>query len=423
MAPDVQKVPQRPSRIDPMLVAVNALGITQITAWGTSYYCLGVLAKPIVAETGWPMTTVFLGFSVALLVMGLISSSVGGLIDRIGARTVMTVGTIIVSAGLAALSQVNGSASYLAVWAVIGVGMRCCLYDAAFAALVQVTPTRGRTAISYLTLYGAYASTVFWVIGHYLNEGFGWRGTLIIFAWMNLVICLPLNWIGLARREPPDRTAVAEVAPTVSPDGPQLEGRKRLVGIVLFALIMSLNGFVFGVISLQLVPLLEAAGLAGAIAVWVASLKGHGQFAGRVVEIFFGRNLKAMTIARIAIAVVPASLVVLFLARGEVWQLAAFTLLLGASQGVITIVRGAVPLALFGTQGYGTVLGLIATPILLVNAFSPTIFALLVDQFGWQISMYALFGCAVITWFAIEAMSRWYEGVQARAGSRLTTDA
>ena len=423
MAPDVQKEPQRPSRIDPMVVAVNALGITQITAWGTSYYCLGVLAKPIVAETGWPMTTVFLGFSVALLIMGLISTTVGRLIDRFGARAVMAVGTIIVTAGLGALAQVNDPTGYLAVWAIIGVGMRCCLYDAAFAALVQVTPTRGRTAISYLTLYGAYASTVFWVIGHYLNEAFGWRGTLIIFAAINLLVCLPLNWIGLARREPPERTAVAAAAPTASPDGSQLEGRKRLVGIVLFALIMSLNGFVFGVISLQLVPLLEAAGLAGAIAVWVASLKGHGQFAGRLVEISFGRNLRAMTIARIAIAVVPASLVVLFLARGEAWQLAAFTLLLGASQGVITIVRGAVPLALFGTHGYGTVLGLIATPILIVNACSPTIFALLVDQFGWQISIYALFGCSGITWIAMEAMSRWYEAVQANARSRLATDA
>jgi drug/metabolite transporter (DMT)-like permease len=53
-----------------MVVAVNGLGITQITALGASYYCLGVLAKPVVADTGWPMTTVFLGFSVALLVMG-----------------------------------------------------------------------------------------------------------------------------------------------------------------------------------------------------------------------------------------------------------------------------------------------------------------------------------------------------------------
>src|SRR5215468_673071 len=154
----------------------------------------------------------------------------------------MSIGTIILSAGLLALSQVRDHLSYFAVWAVLGVGMRCCLYDAAFAALVQVTPTRGRTAISYLTLYGAYASTVFWVIGHYLNEAYGWRGTLIIFAAINLVVCLPLNWIGLARREPPDRSAVVAVAPpTASPDGPQLEGRMRLVGIVLFALIMSLN--------------------------------------------------------------------------------------------------------------------------------------------------------------------------------------
>jgi Major Facilitator Superfamily len=394
-----------------MVVAVNALGITQITAWGTSYYCLGVLAKPIVADTGWALSTVFLGFSVALLVMGFISTWVGRFIDRIGARAVMSLGTIIVSSGLVALSQVNEPMSYLAVWAVLGVGMRCCLYDAAFAALVQVTPTRGRKAISYLTLYGAYASTVFWVIGHYLNAAFGWRGTLIIFAAINFVICLPLNWIGLAHRDPPEYS-VSEAPGAFSSDGPALEGRTRVIGIGLFALIMSLNGFVFGVISIQLVPLLEAAGLAGATAVWVASLKGHGQFAGRVVEIFFGRNLKAMTIARIAIAIVPASLVLLFLARGDLWQLVAFTLLLGASQGVITIVRGAVPLALFGTAGYGAMLGLIATPILLVNAFSPAVFALLVDQFGWQISQYALFGCSIATWIAIEFMSRWYEGAQ-----------
>src|SRR6476646_9804410 len=168
----------------------------------------------------------------------------------------------------------------------------------------------------------------------------------------------------------------------------------RIVGIILFALIMSINGFVFGVISIQLVPLLEAAGLVGATAVWVASLKGHGQFAGRVVEIFFGRNLKAITIARIAISVVPASLILLFLARGDLTQLVAFTLLLGASQGVITIVRGAVPLALFGTKGYGAVLGLLATPILIVNAASPTLFALIVDHLGWQVAQEVLVAAA-----------------------------
>ena len=206
-----------------------------------------------------------------------------------------------------------------------------------------------------------------------------------------------------------------------SPDGPVLEGRMRVVGIVLFALIMSLNGFVFGVISLQLVPLLEAAGLAGATAVWVASLKGHGQFAGRLVEIFFGRNLKAMTDRahrhrrRAGRRCCCSSW-----RAASFWLLVAFTLLLGASQGVITIVRGAVPLALFGAKGYGAVLGLIATPILLVNAFSPALFALMVDQFGWQISLYALLACSIVTWIAIELMSRWYEGAQSRGRSRST---
>jgi len=407
-------------RADPMVLAVNALGLTQITAWGTSFYCLGVLAKPIAAETGWDTSTVFLGFSIALLVMGFISTWVGQLIDQIGARAVMSIGTVIVSAGLLALSQVRDPSSYFAAWAVLGVGMRCSLYDAAFAALVQVAPTRGRLAISYLTLYGAYASTVFWVIGHYLNEAYGWRGTLMIFAAINLAVCLPLNWVGLSRREQTTEPAGAK-ASEASPDGPVLQGRVRAIGIALFALIMSLNGFVFGVVSLQLVPLLEAAGLAGAAAVWVASLKGHGQFAGRLVEIFFGRNLKAMTIARISIGVVPASLLLLMLARGELWQLVAFTLLLGASQGVITIVRGALPLALFGPKGYGAVLGLIATPILLVNAFSPTLFALIADQVGWQNSVYALLGCSILTWLAIELMSRWYEGAQAEARDRLAT--
>ena len=398
-------------RSNPLVISVNALGITQITAWGTSYYCLGVLAKPIATETGWSISTIFLGFSVALVTMGLISTSVGRLIDRIGARSVMSIGTVIVSVGLLGLSQVRDVSTYFVAWLVIGVGMRCCLYDAAFAALVQAVPSRGRAAISYLTLYGAYASTVFWVIGHYLNEAYGWRGTLLIFAAINLLVCLPLNWLGLSRRESATE-AEATKTPERAQDGPALEGRRRKIGIALFALLMSLNGFVFGVVSLQLVPLLEAAGLAGATAVWVASLKGHGQFGGRLVEIFFGKNLKAMTVARIAIGVLPPALLLLMLARGEFWLLVTFTLLLGASQGVITIVRGAVPLALFGTQGYGAVLGLIATPILLVNAFSPALFALIVDQVGWQNALYALLACAILTWFAIELMSRWYEGAR-----------
>jgi MFS family permease len=351
--------------------------------------------------------------------MGLVSSTVGRMIDRHGARLVMTLGTVLVSAGLFALSVVRSEGPYLAVWAFLGLGMRLCLYDAAFAALVQVTPSRGRTAISYLTLFGAFASSVFWVIGHALNEQVGWRQTLVVFAVINLIVCLPLHRFGLARRESSAHAATSTATGAGSVDGPPLEGRVRSVAIALFALIMSLNGYVFGVVSVQLVPLLEAAGLATAVAVWVASLKGVAQFGGRVVEIVFGRSLRAMTVGRIAIGIVPPSFLLLWAGTGSLPLVVTFTLLMGASQGVLTIVRGAVPLALFGAKGYGAVLGVIATPVLVVGAASPTVFAWIVDRWGWGAGHVSLLvGCST-AWLAMEVMSRWYERRRAmsQAGS------
>ncbi len=403
----------------PMMVAVNALGITQITAWGTSYYCLGVLAAPIAAELGWSRGFVFLGFTVSVLVMALISTTVGRLIDRVGARTIMSLGSVIVATGLYLLSLVTVEWAYLAVWVLIGIGMRFCLYDAAFAALVQIAPARGRQAISYLTLYGAFASSVFWVVGHYLEEAMGWRQTLVVFAALNLAVCLPLHWLGLSRREAAAPAGAASSAATSTASF--LEGRARTLAIGLFALVMSLNGFVFGIVSVQLVPLLEAAGLATAAAVWMASMKGVAQFAGRLVEIVFGRNLSAMAIGRISIAVVPLSFALLYWSGGSFAVLLVFTLLMGAAQGVLTIVRGAVPLALFGAKGYGAVLGLIATPVLLVSAASPTVFAWIVDRWGWQVGHIAILVSSVAAMLSMETMARWHRRSTRAAAAASTT--
>ncbi len=392
---------------DPLPLAVTALGIGQITAWGTAYYCLGVLAKPVVADTGWSLWLVYFGFTVALLVMGLVSTWAGKAIDAYGARRVMALGTVLTSVGLFALSLVQSQAAWLAAWAFLGVGMRLCLYDAAMAALVQVLPSRGRIAISYLTLFGAFASTVFWVVGHYFNEAIGWRDTLAMFAVINLAVCLPLNWIGLSRREDARRAAEQKADPAGS--HAPLQGARRTVAMALFALVMSLNGFAYSVVAVQLVPLLEAAGLGAAAAVWIASLKGFAQFGGRVVEILFGRHLRPITVARIAIGALPLSFLLLLAAGGNFAAILVFTLVMGASQGVVTIVRGAVPLQLFGANGYGTVLGVLATPILIVHAISPTLFALIVDRWGWGVAQAALVAASLASFIAIEVMSRWYE--------------
>jgi predicted MFS family arabinose efflux permease len=394
---------------DPAAHAVVALGFTQIIAWGTTLYALGVLGKPIAADTGWSQSLVFGGLTIALLVSSAASTTVGRLIDRRGGRQIMSIGSVLISIGLVALSQVTHPYAYLAAWAFLGLAMRMSLYDAAFAALVQVAPSRGRRAISYLTLFGGFASSVFWPIGHALNGAQGWRATLLVFAAINLAICLPLHWLGLARRESADETASA-AAPDASsaPADPPLEGAARTIGMVLFALIGAASAVVFGALAVHLVPILEATGLALATAVFLASLKGFAQVAGRIWEIVLGRNLKPLNLGRISIAFLPLSFLVLMLGGASFWTALAFTLLFGISNGLVTIVRGAVPLALFGAKGYGEVLGILATPYLLLAAVAPAAFALVVERWGYGVGEAIMLAAGLVSFLAMEVMALWY---------------
>lgn len=395
----------------PRGVAVNALGITQIVSWGTTLYALAVLAAPITADTGWSPSIVFGGLTVGLLVSGAISAWTGWAIDSKGARLVMTVGSVLNAVGLVALALSPNAWTYLASWAFLGIAMRFTLYDAAFAALVQVTPVHGRRAISYLTLWGGFASTVFWPIGHYLNEAVGWRETCLIFAAFNLVLCLPLHWWGLARREDEEEEAATDAADgaggtTAGAD--YLVGSERRVAMVLFSIATSSYAFIFGAASVHLVALIEASGVAAATAVAIASVKGVAQVGGRIWEIVFARNMQPLNLARVPVWLMPLAFVVLITLAGGVGPALVFTICFGAANGLITIVRGAVPLALFGAAGYGHILGVLATPYLLINAVAPLAFAIIIERGGYDLGQWVLFGFALISLVAMEALAIWH---------------
>lgn len=401
------------SRIaDPMLVAVIALGITQITAWGTSLYALGVLGLPIVRDTGWSKTLVFGGLTLGLLSSAVISTSAGRLIDRRGGRAVMTAGSALMGAALALLAMVQNEAQWLAAWILVGIAMRLTLYDAAFAALAQVTPARARRAISYLTLFGGLASTIFWPIGYALDAAVGWRTTLMIFAALNLFVCAPLHWFGLRRRDAPDllEAQAPASAGSASPaaDTPLLTGRDRVLALVLFGWIMSVTAFVYGAMAAHLVTAIAAGGVGAAAAVWLASLKGIAQTMARFGDIVLGKNLHPVTLGRITLAVLPLSFALLLFGGTSFYAALAFTILFGAANGLSTIVRGAVPLALFGTRGYGEILGLLATPYLILNALAPLIFALIAEAISVTAANALLAVFALLAWASMEIMAAWY---------------
>lgn len=395
--------------VSPIGTAILALGVTQIVAWGTTLYALGVLASPIAADTGWSRTLVFSGLTIGLLASSFVSTAVGKAIDTKGARLVMSVGSVLCAASLLIVAAATHSAVYLAGWAIMGLGMRMTLYDAAFAALVQVAPHRGRRAISYLTLFGGFASTFFWPIGHILTGEFGWRLTLVIYAGFNIFVCLPLHWWGLARRETPlpGRT-IGEAQASSAEADPPLEGQARTLAILLFAVVTSASAFVFGAMAVHLPAVLEANGLSAAAAVGLASLKGVAQVAGRVAEILFGRRLHAIDLGRISVGGMPLAFIVLMAGSGSYSAALMFIIFFGIANGLVTIVRGAVPLALFGPQGYGTVLGVLATPYLLVNALAPAILAIVVDLWGYTIAEAVVLAAGLLSAASMEFMAIWY---------------
>ena len=186
-----------PSRV----VIISVLGVTQIFAWGSSYYLPAVLAKPIASDTGWSLSWVVGGLSLGLLIAGLVSPWVGRAIARRGGRPVLAVSAALLAAGLSALALAHSLPAFLIAWSLIGLGMGAGLYDPAFATLGRLYGHGGRSAITTLTLFGGFASTVCWPLSAFLDAHLGWRGACLVYAGFQLAVALPA-YLFLLPREP-----------------------------------------------------------------------------------------------------------------------------------------------------------------------------------------------------------------------------
>jgi hypothetical protein len=256
--------------------------------------------------------------------------------------------------------------------------MRLALYDAAFSALAQVAGDAARRAISYLTLFGGLASTVFWPAGYWLSQNSGLSEAFFIYAALHLAVCLPLHWLLLS-----PAAGSAKPLPAEPGDGPQsLKGSNRKLAAILFALVLATNGVVFAAMSAHFVSLFTALGLAAGTAVSIAALKGPFQVAGRIGEILLGKNMNALYLGVIATGLLPAAFAILWFGGISVTTGLVFAAVYGVSNGVVTIVRGAVPLALFGSKGYGGTLGTIVAPQLVLSAAAPAMFSWILDRGG-----------------------------------------
>jgi MFS family permease len=346
---------------------IIGLGVTQIVSWGALIYAIAVLGSPMAEDLGVSRTVVFGAFSASLVVSGLFGPRVGRLIDRRGGRNVMAIGSVGTAISLALLAVAPGVAAFFLAWLLAGVARAMTLYEAAFATLSQHTAKAFRNSVTALTLLGGLAGTVFFPLSLFGLEHLGWRGTFASYAAAELLLCLPLH-LWCIPRGAGHRSAEAEDVSSAASAG---SAARPSASFPALSLSFALSAFITSAISVHVVNLLQVRGLSLGSAVFVASLIGPMQLAGRLVEFAFGRRFPAVAVGAATLVLLVFSLASLTAAGAGLAIALVFALSYGCANGVQTIVRGTVPAELFGRRDYGHTVGRLAAPSFVARAVAP----------------------------------------------------
>ena len=373
---------------------VIGIGITQIIGFGTMFYAFGSVVPALSDDLGIAPGTAFGAFSAALLIGALAAPTAGRLLDRHGARMVMGTGSVLAALSLIALSQAQGIVSLVLALVAVEVTATLVLYDAAFAALAQgLGPARARRAITHMTLLGGFASTVFWPLTQAILVWADWRTAYMVFAALNLCVCLPLH---LSLTRAPDLDPVTGAKPALPPQFPPLPPAQHRRAMIWIAISFAVAGLVFSALSASWVTTLTAFGLPAAAAVTAGTLMGPAQVGVRVLDMLFGLRLHPLTTTMISTVLLMVALAVLWLTGPTLAGAMIFAVLFGLAQGLTSIVRGTVPLMLFGAQGFAARLGRLASVRIVMAAIAPFGIALLIETWSASAALLAMICLAML---------------------------
>jgi MFS family permease len=349
------------------------LGSTQTLAWASSYYLPAVLADAIAHDTGVSTNWLFGIFSASLIISALLGPRMGRMSDAGGGNRMLAGSNLLFTAGLALLAFAHSLPMLVAAWLVLGVAMGFGLYDAAFAVLGRIYGTNARGAITGITLLAGFASTIGWPLTSWGAATIGWRDTCLAWAALHLFIALPLNYWALPR------PAVTAADKKVMDKPVPIDRPMILLGFAFAA-----AWIVTAAMAAHFPRILEATGASHAQAIAAGALIGPAQVGARMIEASVLARFHPLVSARLATLTHPVGVAAILAAGGGVAS-SAFAVLHGSGNGVITIARGTVPLAIFGPENYGYRLGILGMPARFLSAAAPLGFSFLIDWLGGDV--------------------------------------
>jgi predicted MFS family arabinose efflux permease len=380
---------------------VAGLGVAQIISWGTLYYAFPLIAVAMESDLHVSKPELYGAATFGLAVGSLAAYPVGVSIDRGRGRWVLAAGSVLAAALLLAWSRVASLAALYAIFAGIGVAQAMTLYEAACAVISRQPVDDVRAAITALTLWGGFASTVFVPLTQGLLDTLGWRAALDALASLNLLVCAPLH------------LAVVGATPAAaasSPAGGLQSAERAAVGAALrspvfvaLAVAFTLYNGAFAALTYHLYPLLLERGFGPAAVVAAIALVGPSQVAARVVVWWLAREVPIRGLGMATVAALPASLLALIALPSSFASIAFFAIVWGTANGVMTIVRSLAVPELVTKDAYGELNGILAVPGAVARAVAPVAAAALWSAAG----SYGAVLVAALAMAAVAAASFW----------------
>lgn len=396
----------------PVFRSVIVLSVTQIVAWGAMFMFVSVTAAGMAGDLGLDPSMIYLGPTVMLVAMALCSPSVGLFYAGLGARVLLAVGSALAAPALWLLASAHGPVTYFIAWSVLGIAGAATLTTSAHVYLTEVAGEGARRAIGAQMLAMALAPTVSWPVTVFAEAALGWRGTLVVYGAVMLLVCAPLHFFGLPQNERAGR--VSRAAADEKLDRPDAQRYWWLVAMIVAA--VALNGFVTWGFQLVVIDLFRGYAVPDYLAVGFGSAIGFVQLSARLFDFLGGNRWDGLTTGLAAAAIMPLALLALILGGGSEWSIVLFLVLYGLSSGAMSVSRATMPLVFFSPAQYGLVMARLGLPLNLAFAAAPPFFSLVLSAAGngWALSVALV--CSVGTLTIMILLSRM-RPVAAQAGA------
>jgi MFS family permease len=361
------------------------LGITTIISYGTTQYLFGVLVVPISTSLHWDRATVSGAYAVSLVVAGVLGVPIGPLLDRFGARFLMSCGSVLGGLSLIGLAQMQTIWQFYLFWSGgLGLAMALTLYPVTFTVVANWFVRKRGAALAVLTLVGGLSSPLCIPLSGALIAHIGWRATLVAWAGVQLVLALPLHAF-LLRRHPEDLG--------LSPDGERGSPEQELMGLPGTSLSEALHNSAFWMLtaSLSLVMLgstvvfvhqvafLISRGYDPVLAATLSGMLGLVSLPGRYIFNMLSSRISAQALLMLSVVAQAVGIAVFVLSSSLLW-LVLYVLIYGTAYGAFSPLRASVMADHFGRRAYGSITAVQGVPVALCAALGPVAAGWLYDS-------------------------------------------